>query len=86
MLKIWSDDAWDEYVSWQTDDKKILKKINDLIKDIERNGNEGLGKPEPLRHDLSGFWSRRITNEHRLIYSIDNEANSISIASCKHHY
>ncbi len=85
MLKIWSDDAWDEYVSWQTDDKKILKKINDLIKDIERNGNEGLGKPEPLRHDLSGFWSRRITNEHRLIYSIDNEANSISIASCKHH-
>ena len=62
----------------------ILKKINELIKDIERNGNEGLGKPEPLKHELSGYWSRRITEVHRLIYSIDEE--NIYIASCRGDY
>lgn len=84
MNKIFSDIAWSHYTSWQSEDKKILKKINSLIKDIERNGNEGLGKPEPLKHELSGYWSRRIDNIHRLVYSIDE--NNIYIASCKGHY
>lgn len=84
MNKIFSDIAWNHYLYWQSEDKKILKKINELIRDIERNGNEGLGKPEPLKHELHGYWSRRITNEHRLIYSIDQD--DINIASCRGHY
>ena len=84
MNKIFSDIAWQHYLYWQSEDKKILKKINELICDIDRNGNEGLGKPEPLKHELSGYWSRRITDVHRLVYSIDEE--SIYIASCKFHY
>ncbi len=69
MNKIFSDIAWNHYLYWQSEDKKILKKINELIKDIERHGNTGLGKPEPLKHELSGYWSLRITDVHRLIYS-----------------
>ena len=84
MNKIFSDIAWGHYVYWQTEDKKILRKINELLQDIERHGNAGLGKPEPLKHELSGFWSRRITNVHRLIYSIDE--NNIYIVSCRNHY
>ncbi|HHV15489.1 MAG TPA: Txe/YoeB family addiction module toxin [Gelria sp.] len=84
MNKIFSDISWEHYLYWQVNDKKILRKINDLIKDIERNDNDGLGKPEPLKHELSGYWSRRITSEHRLIYSIDED--NIYIASCKGHY
>lgn len=84
MNKVFSDIAWQHYLYWQREDKKILKKINELIRDIERNGNEGLGKPEPLKHDLAGYWSRRITDVHRLIYSLD-DAN-IYIASCRDHY
>ncbi|MDD4627054.1 MAG: Txe/YoeB family addiction module toxin [Syntrophomonas sp.] len=84
MNKIFSDISWEHYLYWQVNDKKILRKINDLIKDIERNGNDGLGKPEPLKHELSGYWSRRITSAHRLIYSIDGD--NIYIASCKGHY
>lgn len=84
MNKIFSDISWNHYLYWQINDKKVLKKINELIKDIERNGNSGLGKPEPLKHELSGYWSRRITSEHRLIYSIDED--NIYIASCKGHY
>lgn len=84
MNKIFSDVAWKHYIYWQSEDKKILKKINELIIDIERNGNEGLGKPEPLKHELSGYWSRRITDVHRFIYSIDDD--DICIASCKGHY
>lgn len=84
MNKIFSDIAWEQYLYWQAEDKKILKKINDLIRDIERNGNQGMGKPEPLKYELSGFWSRRITDEHRLIYSIDE--NNLYIASCRYHY
>ncbi len=84
MNKMFSDSAWDEYLYWQTEDKKILKKINELIQDIERNGNEGLGKPEPLKHELAGYWSRRITDVHRLIYSIDE--STIFIANCRGHY
>jgi len=70
MQKLWTDDAWDDYFYWQTNDKKILKRINQLIKNIERNGNVGIGKPEPLKYDLSGWWSRQIDDTHRLIYCI----------------
>jgi toxin YoeB len=84
MDKIFSDTGWDDYQYWVLTDKKILAKINSLIQDIERNGNKGIGKPEPLKHELSGYWSRRITSEHRLIYSI--EKDKIYIARCRYHY
>lgn len=83
MNKIWSDQAWEEYLQWQILDKKTLKKINALVKDIERNGvSEGLGKPEPLRYRKA--WSRRIDHEHRLVYRVEGE--SLFIISCKGHY
>lgn len=84
MNKIWSDRAWDDYLYWQNQDKKTLKRINQLIKDIDRNGYDGIGNPEPLRENYSGFWSRRIDEKNRLIYRI--EAGSIEIAQCKTHY
>ena len=84
MNKVFSDLAWEEYLYWQLNDRTLLKKINDLLKDIERNGNEGLGKPEPLRHELEGLWSRRISPEHRLIYRFDED--NIYILKCKTHY
>lgn len=84
MKIIWSEKSWDDYLYWQNTDKQILKKINQLIKDIQRNPFEGIGKPESLKHQFSGFWSRRITDEHRLVYEITQ--NSISIASCRYHY
>lgn len=84
MKKIWSDKAWDDYLYWQTQDKKTLKKINQLVKDIERNNFEGIGKPEALTGNLSGFWSRRIDDANRLIYRINGEF--IDILSCKGHY
>ena len=74
MNKIFSDFAWEEYLQWQKEDKKMTKKINELIKDIDRNGYDGIGKPEPLRHDLTGYWSRRISDKDRLVYRIDDEA------------
>lgn len=81
MNKVFSDTAWQHYQYWQAEDKKILKKINVLIREIEQNGNEGIGKPEPLKNELYGYWSRRITNVHRLIYSISED--SIYVVSCK---
>ena len=84
MNKVFSDIAWEQYQYWIVTDKKVLKKINELIRDIERNGNSGIGKPEPLKNELSGFWSRRITDIHRLIYSIDGD--NIYVAKCKGHY
>ncbi|MBA7556036.1 Toxin YoeB [subsurface metagenome] len=79
-----SKNAWEDYVSWQTEDKKILRKINELIKEIQRNPYDGIGKPESLKYDLAGFWSRRIDREHRLVYQvIDNE---ILIYSCRYYY
>ncbi len=84
MKKIFSEESWNDYLFWETDDKRILKKINELIKDIERNGHEGIGKPEPLKHELSGYWSRRINERHRLIYKFDEDA--IYIAQCREHY
>lgn len=84
MNKYFTDIGWNDYLFWQKEDKKILKKLNQLIKDIERNGNDGLGKPEPLKGNLSGYWSRRIDHTHRLVYKIDND--NIYIVKCKNHY
>lgn len=84
MSNIFADEAWEEYVEWQIKDKKIAIKINELIKDINRNGlDKGIGKPEPLRYRKA--WSRRITDEHRLVYNLDENKNLI-ILSCKGHY
>jgi len=80
-------DAWEEYLYWQTADRKILKRINLLIRDIMRDDSDGgIGKPERLRGDLSGFTSRRIDDEHRLVYRVDNDAGSLLIAQCRYHY
>ena len=84
MRKIWFDEAWDDYLYWQQQNKKTLKRINLLLKDIERGNFEGLGKPEPLKGNLSGFWSRRIDIVNRLVYRINNGV--IEIISCKGHY
>lgn len=85
MNKIWTDNAWEDYLYWQTQDKKTLKRINMLINDIERNGNmEGIGKPEPLQYDLQGYFSRRIDNKNRLVYVVDEDG--LNIISCRYHY
>jgi toxin YoeB len=78
-----SDDGWDDYRYWQTQDRKILKRINQLIEDISRNENTGIGKPEPLRHEWAEWWSRRITQEHRLVYRV---SDGVEIAVCRFHY
>lgn len=82
--RLFTPEAWDDYLFWQDNDKKIVKRINELLKDIERDPFEGIGKPEGLKHNLTGFWSRRINLEHRLIYAIDNDV--IQIVSCRYHY
>lgn len=85
MNKHWTDEAWDDYIYWQTQDKKTLKRINQLIKDIERNGNmDGIGKPEPLQYNLQGYYSRRIDDTNRLVYVADD--NGLWIISCRFHY
>lgn len=84
MNRIFSNVGWNDFMEWVKEDRKIAHKIDTLLKDIERNGNEGLGKPEPLRHDFTGYWSRRITDKDRLIYRFDE--NNIYIAACKGHY
>ncbi len=84
MKLTFTDEAWEEYLHWQIKDKKILKKINDLIKDTKREPFDGLGKPEPLKHELAGYWSRRISQEHRLVYEVFEE--SILVVSCRYHY
>jgi len=76
--------AWDDYLSWQKGDRKTLRRINALIADIDRNGHKGIGKPEELRHSLAGFWSRRIDQEHRLVYRIRGEV--VEIVACRYHY
>ena len=80
----WDFEAWEEYLYWQMQDKKMLKRINQLIKDIQRNPFEGIGKPEPLKGNLTGFWSRRIDEEHRIVYAVEKE--TVIIISCKVHY
>jgi len=84
MRIIFSRNAWEDYTSWQTEDKKIIEKINTLIKEIQRYPYKGIGKPEPLKFDLAGLWSRRIDLEHRLIYSIEGE--DLLIYACRYHY
>ena len=84
MIKMFTDTAWEDYLYWETQDKKTLKRINQLIQDIDRNGYSGIGKPERLRDDLSGFWSRRIDEKNRLIYRI--KESNIEIAACRTHY
>lgn len=85
MNKSWSDDAWNDYLFWhETGDKRMIKRINRILKDIDRHPFTGIGKPEPLKFELSGKWSRRITSEHRLIYMVQEE--SIYIFSARDHY
>lgn len=80
----WDLDAWDDYLYWQAQDKRILKKINQLLRDICRSPFEGTGKPEPLKENLSGLWSRRIDGEHRLVYAVEDK--KIVVFSCRGHY
>ncbi|MEE0681421.1 MAG: Txe/YoeB family addiction module toxin [Candidatus Gastranaerophilaceae bacterium] len=84
MNKLWHDEAWEDYLYWQTQDKKTLKRINQLLQDISRNGHNGIGKPEPLKGNQSGWWSRRIDEANRLVYRINN--GQIEIAQCRTHY
>lgn len=84
MTKAWDDFAWDDYLYWQTQDKKTLKRINQLLQDIDRNGYSGIGRPEPLKGNLQGYWSRRIDDTNRLVYRIVNDR--IEILQCRSHY
>lgn len=84
MKFIFVDESWEDYLYWQKTDKKKLKRINELLKDISRTPFHGIGKPEPLKYKYSGFWSRRIDDEHRLIYQAKDD--EILIAKCRHHY
>jgi toxin YoeB len=86
MLLTWTAPAWEDYLYWQQTDKKILKRINELIKDALRSPAEGLGKPEALRFDLVGCWSRRINQEHRLVYTVDAARDALIILQCRYHY
>jgi toxin YoeB len=81
---MWTAEAWDDYVYWQGQDRKTLKRINQLIKDVQRSPFEGIGKPEPLKENLTGFWSRRIDETNRLVYEVDG--TQINIISCRYHY
>jgi len=84
MILSFSDDAWEDYLYWQLHDKKILKKINTIIKAIQRDPFDGVAEPEPLKYNWSGYWSRRITLEHRLVYKVTD--NALLIAQCRYHY
>ena len=84
MILSWAEKAWDDYLFWQQTDKKTLKRINQLIKAVKREPFRGIGEPEPLKHNWSGYWSRRIDREQRLVYKVTDEA--ITIAQCRYHY
>ena len=84
MPLVWDENAWQDYLWWQAQDRRVLKRINLLIQDVVRNGNAGIGKPEALKHDFAGYWSRRITDEHRLIYKVVDD--EVRIAACRYHY
>ena len=88
MNLLWTEEAWQDYLYWQNADKDILRKVNDLIKDAKRDPFKGLGKPEPLKESLKGWWSRRITGEHRLIYRVTGKdlSQQIEISQCRYHY
>ena len=83
-LLAWTDDSWSDYVYWQGQDKKTLRRINKLITDTKRSPFEGIGKPEPLKENLSGFWSRRIDESNRLVYAVSD--THITVISCRYHY
>jgi toxin YoeB len=84
MKLIFAEQAWEDYLHWQETDKKLLKRVNTLIKATARSPFEGLGKPEPLKNALTGYWSRRINDEHRMVYKV--EANSLLLAQLRYHY
>lgn len=84
MLLSWADHAWEDYLYWQGTDTKILARINTLIKDIQRQPFQGIGKPESLKHNWTGYWSRRINREHRLVYKVSKD--TVFIAQCRYHY
>ena len=84
MLLVWDENAWEDYLWWQRQDRKVLTRINTLLTDIQRNGNDDISKPEALKHDFAGYWSRRVTDEHRLVYKVVDE--EIRLAACRYHY
>ncbi|HWC22481.1 MAG TPA: Txe/YoeB family addiction module toxin [Flexivirga sp.] len=84
MKVVFSTRGWDDYLWWQRQDRKLLKRINFLIQDVMRNGNEGVGKPEPLKDGFQGYWSRRINDEHRLVYKVVDD--EVRIAACRYYY
>ena len=88
MNLLWTDEAWEDYLYWQNADKDVMRKVNDLIKDAKREPFKGLGKPEPLKENLKGWWSRRITGEHRLIYRVigKDDQQRLEIVQCRYHY
>ena len=88
MKIVWTEDAWQDYLHWQQRDEKILASINALIRDIRRDPFKGLGKPEPLKHALQGWWPRRISGEHRLVYRVSGKAGErqIEVVQCRYHY
>ena len=89
MRVTFADDAWDDYVHWSRTDQGVLRKINDLVQNIRRSPYRGLGKPEPLKGDLTGWWSRRITGEHRLVYRVAGQSGAdqrVEILQCRYHY
>jgi toxin YoeB len=81
---VFSTRGWDDYLWWQQQDRRLLGRINQLIQDVMRNGNEGIGKPEPLKHGFQGYWSRRINDEHRLVHKVVDD--EVRIAACRYHY
>ncbi len=84
MKLVFSDEAWEDYLYWQKQDRKMVERINKLIQEVKRDPFSGVGKPEPLKHALAGFWSRRITDEHRMVYRV--EGDSLQIAQLRYHY
>lgn len=84
MKLVFSDEAWEDYLYWQKQDRKMVERINKLIQEVKRDPFSGVGKPEPLKHALAGFWSRRITDEHRMVYRVEGE--SLQIAQLRYHY
>ena len=84
MKVVFSSQGWEDYLWWQAQDRRLVRRVNTLLADIARNGNEGIGKPESLKHGFSGYWSRRITEEHRLVYKVVGD--EIRVAQCRYHY
>lgn len=86
MILAWTPHAWEDYLYWHKHDKRMLRRVNELIREVLRSPFEGLGRPEPLRHDLAGYWSRRVDSEHRLVYAFDAAKDKVTILQCRFHY